>query len=109
MAMARSRSSPSPSSMSAGMALSAGGPSVRLLAWYGDTELMPHLLDILNGGPVDVRLVWGEPIRMGREHSRKEATRPAAEVRHAVRMSVASTRPGATRPVQRRKRETKQD
>lgn len=55
-----------------------GGRAERaLLAWYGDTELMPHLLDILNGGPVDVRLVWGEPIAMGREHSRKEAARLA--------------------------------
>jgi lyso-ornithine lipid O-acyltransferase len=55
-----------------------GGRAERaLLAWYGDTELMPHLLEILNGGPVDVRLVWGEPITMGRGHSRKETARLA--------------------------------
>jgi lyso-ornithine lipid O-acyltransferase len=75
-----------------------GGRAERArLAWYGDTELSPHLLDILKGGPIDVRLVWGEPIRMGREHSRKEATRLAeAEVRHAAAIHV-SGRP-RTRP-----------
>lgn len=55
-----------------------GGRAERArLAWYGDTELVPHLKEILSGGPIDVRLVWGEPIRMGREHSRKEAARLA--------------------------------
>jgi 1-acyl-sn-glycerol-3-phosphate acyltransferase len=55
------------------------------LAWYGDTELAPHLMDMLNGGPIDVELVWGEPIRMGRAHSRKEAARLAEEsVRRAA-------------------------
>lgn len=63
-----------------------GGRAERaLLAWYGDTELVPHLLEIMNGGPVDVRLVWCEPIRMGRDHSRKEATRHAeAAIRKAA-------------------------
>ncbi|MGL4976113.1 MAG: lysophospholipid acyltransferase family protein [Bosea sp. (in: a-proteobacteria)] len=55
-----------------------GGRADRLrLAWYGDTELMPHLKDMLSGGPIDVALTWGEPIRMGRDSSRKEATRLA--------------------------------
>lgn len=48
-----------------------------LLAWYGDTELAPHLREVVNGGPVDVTLVWGEPIAMGAAHSRKEAARLA--------------------------------
>ncbi len=55
-----------------------GGRADRLrLAWYGDTELMPHLKDMLSGGPIDVALTWGQPIRMGRDSSRKEATRLA--------------------------------
>jgi lyso-ornithine lipid O-acyltransferase len=63
-----------------------GGRAGRaLLAWYGDTELMPHLLGVLNGGPVDVRLIWGEPIAMGRDHSRKEVARAAeAAIRRAA-------------------------
>lgn len=67
----------------------SGGRAQRArLAWYGEMELGPHLREIFNGGPVDVRLVWGEPIRMGREHSRKEAaslaeaTVRAAAIRH---------------------------
>jgi 1-acyl-sn-glycerol-3-phosphate acyltransferase len=77
-----------------------GGRAERArLAWYGDTELSPHLLDILKGGPIDVRLVWGEPIRMGREHSRKQATRLAeAEVRHAAATHLSGrprSRPGS--------------
>ncbi len=64
----------------------SGGRAERArLAWYGEMELGPHLREIFNGGPVDVRLVWGEPIRMGREHSRKEAAMLAeATVREAA-------------------------
>ncbi len=55
-----------------------GGRAVRSgLAWHGDTELAPHLKSILASGAVDVELAWGEPIRMGRKLSRKEATRLA--------------------------------
>ena len=55
-----------------------GGRAVRSgLAWHGDTELAPHLKSILAAGAVDVELAWGEPIRMGRRLSRKEATRLA--------------------------------
>ncbi len=63
-----------------------GGRAERArLAWYGEMELGPHLREIFNGGPVDVRLVWGDPIRMGREHSRKEAALLAeATVREAA-------------------------
>ena len=59
------------------------------LAWYGDTELWPHLKHVLDCGAIDVELVWGEPIVMGRTTSRKEATRLAeASVRKARRQAV---------------------
>jgi lyso-ornithine lipid O-acyltransferase len=59
------------------------------LAWYGDTELMPHLVDILNGGPLDVILSWGEPIRMGHAVSRKEAARLAEKsLKQALALAV---------------------
>ncbi|MFC5421734.1 MAG: 1-acyl-sn-glycerol-3-phosphate acyltransferase [Stutzerimonas stutzeri] len=55
-----------------------GGRAERsALAWYGDTELAPHLQAMINSGAIDVELAWGEPIRMGRKLSRKEATRLA--------------------------------
>jgi 1-acyl-sn-glycerol-3-phosphate acyltransferase len=72
-----------------------GGRAERArLAWYGDTELAPHLFEILNGGPVDVVLVWGEPIRMGRSHSRKEASRLAEQ---AIRRAAATHLTGRAR------------
>jgi 1-acyl-sn-glycerol-3-phosphate acyltransferase len=72
-----------------------GGRAERArLAWYGDTELAPHLFEILNGGPLDVVLVWGEPIRMGRAHSRKEATRLAEQ---AIRRAAVTHLTGRDR------------
>ena len=47
------------------------------LSWCGDTELAPHFQAMINSGAIDVELAWGEPIRMGRKLSRKEATRLA--------------------------------
>ncbi len=59
------------------------------LAWYGDTELWPHLKHVLACGTIDAELVWGEPIVMGRATSRKEATRLAeASVRKARQRAV---------------------
>lgn len=56
----------------------AGGRLERsALAWYGDTELAPHLKAMLDAGAIDAELAWGAPIRMGHETSRKEATRLA--------------------------------
>lgn len=68
----------------------AGGRAERsALAWYGDTDLAPHLRAVLAMGAVDVVLAWGEPIAMGRKTSRKEATRLAeAAIRDARRQAV---------------------
>ncbi|RDJ26622.1 1-acyl-sn-glycerol-3-phosphate acyltransferase [Bosea caraganae] len=68
----------------------AGGRVERsALAWYGDTELAPHLKAMFEAGAIDVELTWGEPIRMGRKTSRKEATRLAeAAIRTARNEAV---------------------
>lgn len=59
------------------------------LAWYGDTELAPHLRAMFDAGAIDAELAWGEPIRMGRKTSRKEATRLAeAAIRRARNEAV---------------------
>jgi 1-acyl-sn-glycerol-3-phosphate acyltransferase len=63
------------------------------LAWYGDTELAPHLKYVLACGAVDVELVWGEPIAMGRATSRKEATRQAEAMVRAARREAVTGRP----------------
>lgn len=64
------------------------------LAWYGDTELVPHLASVLASGAVDVELEWGEPIVMGKTTSRKEVTRLAEDsVRKARRRAVTGRDP----------------
>ncbi|MEZ2410039.1 lysophospholipid acyltransferase family protein [Bosea sp. RCC_152_1] len=63
------------------------------LAWYGDTELVPHLRHVLACGKVDVELVWGAPIVMGRATSRKEATRLAEATVRAARREAVTGRP----------------
>ncbi len=75
----------------------AGGRFERtLLAWYGDTELAPHLRAVLNAGAIDVELHWGEPIMMGPSVSRKEATRRAeASIRQARQRSISPGNPAA--------------
>jgi lyso-ornithine lipid O-acyltransferase len=64
----------------------AGRPFV---AWYGDMDLLPHLSDILAGGPLDVRVEFGEPLDFTPDTDRKKATRIAEErVRAAARRSI---------------------
>lgn len=72
----------------------AGGRAERTaLAWYGDTELAPHLRAVLGIGAIDVELAWGEPIAMGRRTSRKEATRLAEAAIRKARQETVSGRP----------------
>lgn len=66
-----------------------GLPATRIeraeIAWFGDTELAPHLAAFLQGGPVDVHVVWGAPIAFEATTDRKAATAAAeAEVRRAL-------------------------
>lgn len=71
-----------------------GGRAERsALAWYGDTELAPHLKALLAIGAVDVELAWGEPITMGRATSRKEATMLAEIAIRRARREAVSGRP----------------
>ncbi|MGO4706524.1 lysophospholipid acyltransferase family protein [Microvirga sp. 2MCAF38] len=53
------------------------------IAWYGDMELAPHLVEILTGGPLDVVVTWGPSIAI--DGHRKQAT-TAAEI--AVRRAI---------------------
>jgi 1-acyl-sn-glycerol-3-phosphate acyltransferase len=72
----------------------AGGRAERsALAWYGDTELAPHLRMVLAMGAIDVELAWGEPIAMGRKTSRKAATRLAEAAIRKARQETVSGRP----------------
>ena len=67
------------------------------IAWYGDMELAPHVAAFVEGGPIDVHVVWGAPIVFEAQTDRKLATAAAeAEVRAALR-KVADHR-GGTEP-----------
>ncbi len=56
------------------------------IAWYGDMELAPHVAGFVRGGPLDVSLVWGEPIPFGAASDRKRATAAAERaIRTAIR------------------------
>ena len=60
------------------------------IAWYGDMDLAPHVADFVQGGPIDVHVVWGSPIVFEANTDRKAATAAAeAEVRAALQGLVA--------------------
>jgi lyso-ornithine lipid O-acyltransferase len=46
-----------------------------LAAWYGDMELLPHLLCILKRGALDVVVTFGEPIAFNSMSDRKQVAR----------------------------------
>ncbi len=55
------------------------------LCWYGRMALVPHLADILAGGPIDVVIRWGTPLAFDATSDRKALTRRAwRDVREAV-------------------------
>jgi len=47
------------------------------VAWIGDADFVPHLLDILKRGHIDVEVIFGEPIEFSADADRKEIARLA--------------------------------
>jgi lyso-ornithine lipid O-acyltransferase len=66
------------------------------VAWYGDMTLLPHLMGILTGGPLDITVTYGEPIRMSDTEDRKVMTR---RVEDAVRLMASAAINGHRQPV----------
>jgi lyso-ornithine lipid O-acyltransferase len=66
------------------------------VAWYGDMTLMPHLMGILKGGPLDITVTYGEPIRMNDAEDRKVMTK---KVEEAVRLMASAAVNGHRQPV----------
>ena len=60
------------------------------VAWYGDADLVPHLLAVLASGAVDVTVSWGEPVAYDIRADRKAIARDAE--RAVRRMTVAALR-----------------
>ena len=48
-------------------------------AWYGDMDLIPHLLTALRTGPIEVTIVCHPPLSLGGELNRKALARHAEE------------------------------
>ena len=47
------------------------------VAWYGDADLVPHLLSVLASGAVDVTVSWGEAVAYDMRADRKAIARDA--------------------------------
>jgi 1-acyl-sn-glycerol-3-phosphate acyltransferase len=66
------------------------------VAWYGDAELIPHLLAVLASGAVDVTVSWGEAVAYDMTADRKAITRDAE--RSVRRMTAAALRHAPATP-----------
>ena len=62
------------------------------VAWYGEADLVPHLLNILAAGAVDVTVSWGEPVPYDMSADRKKIARDAeASVRRMTARALRSS------------------
>jgi 1-acyl-sn-glycerol-3-phosphate acyltransferase len=62
------------------------------VAWYGDADLVPHLLHVLSSGAVDVTVSWGEAVAYDMSADRKAIARDAEK---SVRRMTAAALRGA--------------
>ncbi|MGH6924686.1 MAG: lysophospholipid acyltransferase family protein [Propylenella sp.] len=62
-----------------------------LVAWYGGTDLLPHLKSVLSQGGIDVEVVFGPARKLSAKDNRKAATQEAGDL---VRKLVAALNAG---------------
>jgi 1-acyl-sn-glycerol-3-phosphate acyltransferase len=62
-----------------------------LVAWYGGTDLLPHLKRVLSQGGIDAHVVFGPARKLAAKDNRKVATQEAGEL---VRRLVAALNAG---------------
>ncbi|MDB5603697.1 MAG: lyso-ornithine lipid acyltransferase [Bradyrhizobium sp.] len=60
------------------------------VAWYGDVDLIPHLLHLLSSGAVDVTVSWGEAVAYDVSADRKAIARDSEK--SVRRMTTAALR-----------------
>jgi 1-acyl-sn-glycerol-3-phosphate acyltransferase len=69
------------------------------VAWYGDADLVPHLLQVLSSGAVDVTVSWGEAVAYDMSADRKAIAREAEKsVRRMTTAALRATPPVRTIP-----------
>src|ERR1700686_4295073 len=65
------------------------------VAWYGDADLIPHLLYVLSSGAVDVTVTWGEATAYDMSADRKAIARDAEKsVRRMTTAALRAAPPG---------------
>jgi 1-acyl-sn-glycerol-3-phosphate acyltransferase len=57
------------------LGLPLGRQHRRIVAWYGDFTIFPHLAGVLRRGGVDVTVTWGEPVPYDETSDRKDVAR----------------------------------
>jgi len=65
------------------------------VAWYGDADLIPHLVQLLASGAVDITVSWGEAVAYDMSADRKAVARDAEK---SVRRMTAAALRGAPPP-----------
>jgi lyso-ornithine lipid O-acyltransferase len=65
------------------------------VAWIGDVDLVPHILSILRGGPIDVHVRFGEPVSVMPGDDRK---RLAVRMEGEIRTMLSELQHGRPRP-----------
>jgi len=68
-------------------------------AWYGDMDLMPHLLGMLRRGALDAVVSWGDPIPYDARTDRKEVARALESSVRRLTATALRSGPGTRRPV----------
>ena len=60
------------------------------VAWYGDADLIPHLVQLLASGAIDITVSWGEAVAYDMRADRKAIARDAEK--SVRRMTAAALR-----------------
>jgi 1-acyl-sn-glycerol-3-phosphate acyltransferase len=69
------------------------------VAWYGDADLIPHLLRVLASGAIDATVSWGEAKSYDMSADRKAITREAEKsVRRMTAAALRAAPPAQTAP-----------
>lgn len=66
----------------------------RHAAWIGDQELLPHVVQLLREGAIDVEVRFGEPIAFHDVKDRKQAARMAENQVRGMMARALRSRPG---------------
>jgi 1-acyl-sn-glycerol-3-phosphate acyltransferase len=65
------------------------------VAWYGGTDLLPHLKRVLSDGGIDVEVVFGPARRLSARDDRKAVTQEAGDLVRRLVAEINAGRPAA--------------